>query len=156
MLVSKRGVSLIAVLLVACQTPPPVSNTPDAGPAEPDAGQPPPRTVASVEVAGPENVLVGEMIRLSATVLDMEGRPFEGLSVSWRSSDDTIAAVDGEGRVTGVRSGSTVVEASANGKTGRRPVTVNPRPVGSVEVLPASFSLTVEEQRQMTAVVRDN
>ncbi len=148
--------SLIAVLLVACQTPPPGPNTPDAGPAEPDAGQPPPRTVASVEVAGPENVLVGEMIQLSATVLDMEGKPFEGIRVSWRSSDTTVADVDGEGRVSGMRSGSTVVEASANGKTGRRPVTVHPRPVGSVEVLPTSFSLTVEAQRQMTAVVRDD
>ena len=155
MLVSgmSRVCILAVVLFVACQPSQPGPGTPDAGP---DAGQPPPRTVETVKVAGPESVLVGEGVQLSATVLDQEGKPFEGIRVDWRSGDATIADVDREGWLTGVSPGSTFVEAFVSGKTGRLLVTVNPRPVGSVEVFPVSFSLTVEDQRQLTAVVRDD
>lgn len=48
----------------------------------------------------------GEKVQLSAKVLDEKGDLFEDQVVSWASSDDSVAAVNDFGEVTGVASGT--------------------------------------------------
>lgn len=83
----------------------------------------PRRAPAAVAVAVeiPEPVVaVGSSVPLRAQVRDGVGSVVEGLPVTWASADETIAAVDRSGRVTGRAPGTTFVtatsgEASASG-----------------------------------------
>ncbi|MCH5461501.1 Ig-like domain-containing protein [Secundilactobacillus sp. HBUAS58055] len=45
-------------------------------------------------------------------------------TVTWSSSDDTVATVDTTGKVTGVKAGTATITATASGKTATSAVTV--------------------------------
>ena len=53
-------------------------------------------------------------------------------TVIWTSSDDTIATVDENGGVTGVKAGNATITAEAGGKTAQCAVTVTAKPVVNV------------------------
>lgn len=72
--------------------------------------------VTKVQINGSNVMYVGESIKLTQTVL-----PDDALykSVVWRSSDESIASVDGSGMVKGISSGNVVITAEAeNGVKG--------------------------------------
>ncbi len=52
-------------------------------------------------------------LRLNAVVFDANGHPIESAVPVWSSSDPSIATVDGDGRITALASGETLVTASA-------------------------------------------
>ena len=55
---------------------------------------------------------VGETEQLTATVLDRNEQPVDGVAISWTSSDPGVATVDEEGLVTAVSSGDARITAS--------------------------------------------
>lgn len=70
---------------------------------------------APVRVALPSDSVVvsrDSTVTVTAQVLDAGGREVQGAAVAWRSSDTTVAAVDAQGRLRGVRLGSAYVVAS--------------------------------------------
>jgi hypothetical protein len=69
------------------------------------------RPVPNVIQVAPNDVTlqVGERSGLSATVFDQEGRLMAGAKVRWASSDERVARVDDDGRVTALSSGVAVV-----------------------------------------------
>ena len=69
-------------------------------------------------------VAVDGTVRLSANVYDADGARLSGLTVSWASGNDAVAAVDGEGTVTGLAVGETEIEARVGGRTGSATVEV--------------------------------
>ena len=72
--------------------------------------------VKTIEIAGGDEVNVGDSIALTA---DVE-------NVSWISSNDEIATVDETGLVTGVTEGEVIITASSEGyESGSKIVTVN-------------------------------
>jgi len=72
----------------------------------------------------------------------------------WASEDESIAAVDEKGRITGIYPGQTVVTATMpSGVVSRVTVTVTPVAVRSVSIKPSSLTMTLGEYRSVTASV---
>jgi alpha-tubulin suppressor-like RCC1 family protein len=106
----------------------------------------------------------GDMIDLTATVLDAAGRVVDYPSVTWTSSDSAVATVKGYdasnpvayGTVTGVTPGIVTITATSGVTSATATVTVvAPRRVASVTVIPASLGLVVGATDQLTATLAD-
>ena len=59
----------------------------------------------------------GDTARLSATVIDAEGKAEDDAAVTWKSADSTVATVDTTGLVTARTSGVTIVTATYDSVT---------------------------------------
>lgn len=88
----------------------------------PDPVGPPAEVVLDVDSLA---LMEGDTVRLTATVLDAEGRVVTGLFVGWTSTGPDVAPVDYAGGVTAIRPGSaTVTAALQNGLSASIPVRV--------------------------------
>ena len=107
----------------------------------------------------------GDTIALTAFVRDAAGRLVESPSVSWSSSNATIATISADSTarggkafatITGHAEGSVTITAASGTASGTAGVTVVP-PVAaaSVTVSPSSGMLVPGEILRLTAVVRD-
>lgn len=63
-------------------------------------------------------VLVGLRVQLRAQTYSSSGGALEGRVITWSSEDPTVATVDADGWVTGIRKGATRVLAESEGKVG--------------------------------------
>jgi hypothetical protein len=72
-------------------------------------------------------------------------------SVAWSTLDATIATVNGQGLVTSVGVGSTLLSASDAGITGSTLLTVTPATLVSIAVTPAMPNVPLGVQQQFTA-----
>ncbi|HKR09473.1 MAG TPA: Ig-like domain-containing protein [Gemmatimonadaceae bacterium] len=115
----------------------------------------PPAPVATVSVA-PANasVVIGGAQQLSAVTKDSAGNTLTGRSVSW-ASDNSVAAVDTSGRVTGMAAGTATITATSEGKSGSDVVTVTDVPVATVSVSPSSANIPFRGTQQLSAVTKD-
>jgi Tol biopolymer transport system component len=115
---SRRVVTMtLLVGLTAC------GDTADPTPVGPP---PAPGPVATVALdVGAVALEEGATRQLVATPRDAAGRPIPGLAVEWRAGDSTVAAIDGQGRVTAVRAGSTTVTARVSGRQAEATLTVS-------------------------------
>jgi uncharacterized protein YjdB len=120
------------------------------GPGEPDA------QIASVTIS-PDTlrVLAGGQGRLGVSVRDAAGGVVRGTPVFWSVADTTIATVDQEGLVRGVRPGSVQVSASASGHSDVADVVVQSAGAAAVTVDPPTASVLVGSTTQLGATVRD-
>ena len=90
-------------------------------------------SVATVAVMpGAFELIEGETQSLSAITKDASGAVLEGRTVTWSSSDATVADVDASGKVTAKLPGSAFIRATSEGKIGSATLTVRPIPVASV------------------------
>ena len=81
--------------------------------------------VGSVEITpGEVDLAVGETAVLTATVLDRQGQPMEGMEVTWDVSDPTVAEVDG-GIVRGRGAGAVRVTARTGPRSDQSTVRVS-------------------------------
>ncbi len=71
---------------------------------------------------------VGATLQFSARLEDKKGKEITGAAISWTTTNPEIASVDPSGLVTALRPGSSAVQASAEGITGRATVSVDPAP----------------------------
>src|SRR2546429_36295 len=112
--------------------------------------------VASVTVSpASASLAVGQTVQLSATPTDANGNPLTGRVITWASSDNTIASVNGSGLVTGVAAGGPVtITATSEGKSGAASITVT-APVATVTVSPAPASVQAGQTQQLTATLKD-
>ncbi len=116
-----------------------------------------PAPVASVTLNPTSTtVLVGQTAQLSATTTDSVGNVLSGRTVTWVSSNASVAAVSAVGLVTGVGLGSATITATSEGQSNTASVTVTNVPVASVSVTPASATLQVGQTVQLTATPRDS
>ena len=116
-----------------------------------------PAPVDSVGVTpSPASVAVGITLQLTATLKDANGNTLTGRTVTWGTSDATLATVDANGLVTGKSvGGPVVITATSEGKSGTSSVTVTPAPVASVDVTPSPASMVVGTTLQLTATPKD-
>ncbi|PYP15633.1 MAG: hypothetical protein DMD54_11645 [Gemmatimonadetes bacterium] len=118
---------------------------------------PPP--VASVTISpASASVVVGLTAQLSATLRDAGGNTLTGRTITWSSTNASVATVSGSGLVTGVAVGSGSVIATSESKADTAAVTVTsaaPPPVASVTISPASATVFVGFTSQLTATLRD-
>jgi trimeric autotransporter adhesin len=89
-----------------------------------------PRPVASLVITPPQaSVLVARTTQLSAQPLDATGTLLTGRTITWSSSDVTVARVDAAGLVTGVAPGAATIVATSEGRSAQSAVTVALPPV---------------------------
>ncbi len=118
---------------------------------------PPVATVASVSVSPSAIAIeVGGAGQLTATARDASGNPMSGRTVTWSSTDVSVATVSASGMITGVRAGGPVaISASVDGRAGVAQATVTPAPVASVTLTPSAATVTVGGGVQFAATLRD-
>ncbi len=116
-------------------------------------GTAPVQTV-TVSLASP-SLLPGQTTQAAATLTDAVGNVLTGRAVTWSSLDPTIASVSAAGVVTAVGTGSVIIRATSEGKTGDATLTIGVDPVASVTVSVGSVSLTAGQTTQASAVARD-
>ncbi len=111
--------------------------------------------VTSVKISGANTVTVGSTIKLRATVSPSNA---SNKKVTWSSSNKSIATVDANGNVKGLKAGTVTITAkTANGKTATYKVTVKAKAVTTVSVTSVKISgakdLTVGDSLKLTATV---
>ena len=112
--------------------------------------------VASVVVSpASATVPVGQTLQLTGTPEDANGNPLSGRTISWSSGSSAVAAVNGNGLVTGAAAGATTITATSESTSGTAAVTVASVPVASVTVSPATVSLQPGQTQQLTATPKD-
>lgn len=113
--------------------------------------------MASVAVEpGTASVVPGGTVTLTATPRDAGGAALQGRTVTWATSNATIASVSSAGVVTGVAAGGPVtITATSEGQSGSAQVTVTPPPVATVAVAPGTSALTIGATATLVATVRD-
>ena len=88
-------------------------------------------TVSSVPVARIDveprvaDLITGQVQQLTATVRDAQGATLAGRSVTWSSSDPTVATVDPAGRVTALKPGDVAVTATSGSASSAAAVAVS-------------------------------
>ena len=67
---------------------------------------------------------VGETVQFAATPRDANGDPLSGRTITWLSSNTSLATVDGHGLVTGLAAGTTTITATSEGQSGTATISV--------------------------------
>ncbi len=115
-----------------------------------------PKVVATVEVTPLTlNLAPGQSSSLSATSRDAAGEIIAGRTVTWTSSNVSIATVSSGGVVTAVGDGTASMVASVDGRTGSASILVRTL-VAAVLVTPRTAALVIgQAPSQLIAVPRD-
>src|SRR5690348_12299678 len=112
--------------------------------------------VASVTVSpSSASLFVGQALQLGATMTDSAGNVLSGRTVTWTSSNPSVATVNGSGLAGAVAVGSATITATSEGRTGTAVLTVSNVPVATVTVSPASASVLAGQTVQLAATTRD-
>ncbi len=97
------------------------------GPVDPGNGGGGGSTVASVTVSpASASILVGATQQFSASATDTNGGNVTGATVSWSSSNSSVASVTSAGLATGVASGTAAITATISGVAGSQVLSVTP------------------------------
>ena len=115
-----------------------------------------PVSVASIAITPPgaQTAFQGLTLQLAATLRDGSGNILTGRTVSWTSSNPSIASVTA-GLVTGVALGNVQITAESEGVVGSTTVTVAPRPVATVTLSPNPASVKIGQSTQLSLDLRD-
>ena len=130
----RPGLALAALLLGSASCGDGATTEPDLPLAFPPRVSVSPETVALSAI--------GATARLSAQVFDQNGGAMTGETVSWASSDDAVASVDGSGLVTATGNGSATITATARTASGTATVTVTDATAADRAVLVALYEAT--------------
>ncbi len=97
-----------------------------------------------------EVIGIGETKKLVPTIL-----PANSIKIfKWESSKDTVATIDEEGNVTGLKDGTTTITLTThNGLTAKAKITVDPKAVTSIKINGCVKSLKVGDSTTLSAVV---
>ena len=134
----RLAAALIAVVvLAACDLNP---NTPTCS-----------VTISPSTITVPVNGAVG----VAGTAFDCKGNSIRDKTINFTSNNTAIATVTTSGQVIGVSVGQTTVSAVSNGKSGTAQVTVTPEIATTVTVSPATTTLRITNQKQLTASAKN-
>jgi uncharacterized protein YjdB len=98
---------------------------------------------------------VGGTQQLTAQLKDANGNVLTGRTVTWTSGNTAAATVSPSGMVTAMGTGSAMITAMSESKTGTSQITVTSAAVATVTVNPPSASLVVGGTQQLTAQTKD-
>lgn len=145
--VTVQGVSAECLVTVKNKETPTPDPTPDPDPVN--------KAVTGVKIDNSAiSMTEGESKTLSATV---EPADATDKTVTWSSSDSSIATVDTTGKVTAVKQGEAVITATAGGKSATCKVTVTAKAVTPViDDKPSEDSIEVVEKRLLTLSEKDD
>jgi uncharacterized protein YjdB len=113
------------------------------------------RDVATVQITpATVSVRIASSVPLTARALDSEGNTLQR-TLSWTTSDASVAIVSAAGVVSGVAPGAATITATSDGRSGTAAVTVSVNPVATVAVSPARDTIGVGAETSLTATLRD-
>ena len=105
--------------------------------------------VASVTVnPGSASVMVEETLSFSATLKDAAGTTIAGGSISWVSSDTTIATVSSAGLASPRKAGSAMIRAISGSVSGQSTLTVRAATLQSLSITPSTASVIAGGSQQ--------
>lgn len=123
-----------------------------------EGGDRDPRGDGRAVIVSPQSILlaVGSSVSLATYVVGTDGRTESGRSVTWASTDTSIASVDGSGTVRGLAVGEGVrVIATSEGHAGHAVVRVAPLArdtvVASIKIAPPLATLILGSAGQLAA-----
>jgi uncharacterized protein YjdB len=105
--------------------------------------------------AGSQTISQGLTLQLAATMRDGTGAVLAGRTVSWTTSNPSVATVSSTGMVTGASLGVVQITAESEGVTASVTVTVQPRPIATVVLAPNPGSVRMGALVQMALDLRD-
>jgi hypothetical protein len=120
-----------------------------------------PPSVGSLLIGGaPTTLQFGQTVQLTATVLSTAGAPLAGRTVTWTSSNETVATVSGTGLVTGGAVRGAVLEpviitVTCEGSTATATISVAPMPVTTVTLFPTDVALLAGHSAHLVATAGD-
>ncbi len=115
-----------------------------------------PAVVASVDLSPDDpRLAVGHSLQLVAVPRSACGNRVSDAEVAWSSGSPTVASVSGNGMVTGEGLGTAVITAASEGVSASVTVSVTPPQVATVEVVPGSAAIAVNETVTLSATARD-
>jgi uncharacterized protein YjdB len=95
-------------------------------------------------------------VTLTPTLKDASGNVLTGRTITWKSSDTTVARVSSSGVVTALNLGATAITATSEGKSASAAITVTTGPVVRIDITPASVdNLRDGRTVQLTATALD-
>src|SRR6266480_953937 len=116
----------------------------------------PPAAVVSVDLTPPSaTVQVGQTVQLTAIPRDANGNTLSDRTVTWTSSNTSVATVSNAGVVSAVTPGSATITATSEGKSGTSSIMVTDIPIVSVDVTPPTATVQAGQTVQLTATPRD-
>jgi uncharacterized protein YjdB len=114
------------------------------------------RPVARLEIGNAhESMTVGDTLELIAFARDESGAALHGRSVTWTSSDRSVATVSDRGVVTAHNAGTATLSARCEGKTASFRMTIAAAPLASVVVRAPESELSPKQRVLLSAVVSD-
>ncbi|MFN8574367.1 MAG: Ig-like domain-containing protein [Gemmatimonadaceae bacterium] len=137
-------VPAVLTVLVACS---------GGGSAAPSIVTATPSRVAVVPSSS--SVAIGGTQQLVATLYDQNDNVLSGYSMSWSTSDQSVATVSSAGLATGVAAGAVTITASAAGVSGSGSLTVTARTVTRVQLAPGTATVSVGATTTLTATAYD-
>ena len=121
-------------------------------PAQPP--EPPRATTVTVTPATAELTAIGATLQLSAQVLDQNGQAMAGASVTWSSSEASVATVSTSGLVTAMGNRTATITATAGSASGTATITVA-QVVSTVTLSPDTDTLVVADTLRLSAEAVD-
>ena len=123
-------------------------------------GGPPPATLSSISVSAADATLVAGLTdQFSATGVYSDGSKQALSSVTWTSSNTSVATVSATGLVTGVGAGTATITATSAGVAGTLSLPVTAATLVSIGVTPATTLAMVQTQTEQftaTGIYSDN
>ena len=117
---------------------------------------PPTPSVVTVNPASFTLTAVGQTVQLHAEVVDRNGKTISGATVTWTSSNASVASVSLSGLVTARQTGTTTIKATSSGVSGQAIVKVETPVVTGIILTAADTLLTALGQtKRINASVRD-
>ena len=115
-----------------------------------------PISVATVTIdPASATIAPGATSQFSAITRDASGNLLTGRTITWSSSNSSVASVSTTGLAAGVTPGGPVtITATSEGKSGSAQVTVQ-APVATITIEPATVSLTPGGTAQLTPILKD-
>ena len=115
-----------------------------------------PRPVARLEIGNAhESMTAGDTLDLIAFARDESGAALHGRSVTWTSSDRSVATVSDRGVVTAHNAGTVTLSAKCEGKTASFRMTIAAAPLATVVVRAPESELSLKQRVLLSAVVSD-
>jgi uncharacterized protein YjdB len=101
------------------------------------------------------NLGVGQSSQVLAVSKGEQGDTITGLSISWTSSEVSVATVSSKGLVTGVSKGSSTIIASVGGISSSVSVIISDLSADSIEITPDRGTLSIGQSSQLSARLKD-
>jgi len=100
-------------------------------------------------------VVLGDSVRLTASVQDNQGNPIADLAPAWSSSNRSVADVSPTGMIRGVGIGDATIQAAAQGQTATAQVRVRALGGTRFSIVPSPATILVGTTARMSALVHD-